>query len=324
MELLSFVFYKPIYYLLYILINLITIIVVRFILTYLFVLYDNVVLFWEYLNWRKKPNNSNFIIYKRFKDYVVEKINFMLKDNNYKKSSGWLALLDDLLSHHLNTIGALIVIGMYISIIYYISIVLYMHGFFFYVKAAFLYRSVFWKDVFRLKSFDEFVSFFGSYLGISPKTLCLLGCFIFFVLFRALRLSYIQYFPKFVTIKYFEEVEIKWADYKYFRILIKNYNKELKFSLYFEKELFEHIKFYGEYLKLIFKSGLIFLDFMIISVKKFYIFVIHFVWHEQLKLLKISCKYWFRNYLIFWKPLFKRVSYFGYYRSNRSKWLWYK
>ena len=63
------------------------------------------------------------------------------------------------------------------------------------------------------------------------------------------------------------------------------------------------------------------LNYVLISFKKIYTFLVYFKNKFYIDSSFIFLRRYFSKYFIIWRPLFKKFSYFGYYRSNRSKWI---
>lgn len=89
----------------------------------------------------------------------------------------------------------------------------------------------------------------------------------------------------------------------------------LKIKYNFNKDIL--IKFYN----LFFKNPSFFLNYIINTFKKIYLFFIHFKYFKEKKMISNFFKKLNNLFFIFWRPLFKKFSYFGFYRSNRSKWI---
>jgi len=54
---------------------------------------------------------------------------------------------------------------------------------------------------------------------------------------------------------------------------------------------------------------------------KFYLYTVFFKHKISMDGKKIFFSRYFNKISVIWRPLFKRTSYFGYYRSNRSRWI---
>lgn len=76
-----------------------------------------------------------------------------------------------------------------------------------------------------------------------------------------------------------------------------------------------------KYFLILVKTPSFFTNVIVNKIRKFFIFTVYF--RHQLTILsyKIIFGWFFRKFFIVWRPLFKKFSYFGYYRSNRSKWI---
>ena len=108
-----------------------------------------------------------------------------------------------------------------------------------------------------------------------------------------------------LNIVYFSFV-IFFLNYFFFKNLNINYNSNLDL-------LFKYLKFFTKHLFNL-------LNLVYVIFKKFYnfIYIKTFVF---LKSLEIFFNFYLKNIFIIWRPLFKKWSYFGYYRINRSKWI---
>ena len=76
-----------------------------------------------------------------------------------------------------------------------------------------------------------------------------------------------------------------------------------------------------KYILFLLKTPNYFLNYFLNNLKKIYVYLVYF----KYKFLKdthfMLIKKYFNRYFLIWRPLFKKFSYFGYYRSNRSKWI---
>ena len=78
--------------------------------------------------------------------------------------------------------------------------------------------------------------------------------------------------------------------------------------------------FYKFYI-LLAKTPNFFLNFFLNNINKIYTFFVYFKYFFFMLTLKILWRGFSSKFLIIWRPLFKKLSYFGYYRANRSKWI---
>lgn len=76
-----------------------------------------------------------------------------------------------------------------------------------------------------------------------------------------------------------------------------------------------------KYFSIVFKMPNVFLNLFLNIFKKIYTFLVYFKYKYIVITYKIISKKYFNTFFILWRPLFKKTSYFGYYRSNRSKWI---
>jgi hypothetical protein len=69
-----------------------------------------------------------------------------------------------------------------------------------------------------------------------------------------------------------------------------------------------------------FNNLLLNLNSIVLEFKKFYLFLINVIFFKSINI--ISCWYkFFSDKVVFWNPLFKKTSYFSYYRSFSSRFL---
>lgn len=76
-----------------------------------------------------------------------------------------------------------------------------------------------------------------------------------------------------------------------------------------------------KFFKLLFTTPSKFITYIFIEIKKFFLYSINFKFYHFIKTNLFFFGDKISNIFIIWRPLFKRWSYFGYYRSNRSKWI---
>jgi hypothetical protein len=60
---------------------------------------------------------------------------------------------------------------------------------------------------------------------------------------------------------------------------------------------------------------------VLIQIKKIYIFMRHFSFAPVINLVKLLFAKFSSTFFLLWKPVFKKWSYYGIFRSYRSKWL---
>ena len=95
------------------------------------------------------------------------------------------------------------------------------------------------------------------------------------------------------------------------------------FNFYFNQSITYNLNFdlVFKYFSLFLKNFSFLLNYFINTFKKIILFLYYFKYRH----IKLSISVYFKKHLssffIFWKPLFKKTSYFGYFRSNRSKWI---
>ena len=95
-------------------------------------------------------------------------------------------------------------------------------------------------------------------------------------------------------------------------------------SFYFvrRKEKFNfNIDILVKYYLFLLKKPSILLNFLKNTFKQIYLFTIHFKYKFTIGTFKIIFRDLLSFFSLSWRPLFKKFSYFGYYRSNRSKWI---
>lgn len=76
-----------------------------------------------------------------------------------------------------------------------------------------------------------------------------------------------------------------------------------------------------KYIILLIKTPNFFFNYILNIFKKIYIYLVHFKYRFFRNTTKLLYKKNMKSHFIWWRPLFKKSSYFGYYRSNRSKWI---
>lgn len=114
------------------------------------------------------------------------------------------------------------------------------------------------------------------------------------------------------------------------QIIFYSYFYELLFLLLFllsflilnRKEKFNFsLDLLFKYYLLFFKTPSFFFNFVLNTLKQIYIFTLLFKYKFLIDTNKIFFNFYFSKLSLLWRPLFKKFSYFGYYRSNRSKWI---
>lgn len=83
---------------------------------------------------------------------------------------------------------------------------------------------------------------------------------------------------------------------------------------------FNHDILYKYYL-FFFKTPNFFFNSVIVNFKKIFTYLIYFRNKAYIDFANIFFKKFSNKFFIIWRPLFKKFSYFGYYRANRSKWI---
>lgn len=97
-------------------------------------------------------------------------------------------------------------------------------------------------------------------------------------------------------------------------IFLKNYTKNNLIKAFF---------LFCIFIKLFCRNFYLFINYVLIKLKKFFVFIIGIFFHKVI----IFIKFYFRKMVynnVLWRPIFKKWSYFGFYASHRSKWLFRK
>ena len=97
----------------------------------------------------------------------------------------------------------------------------------------------------------------------------------------------------------------------------KKINPSFNTTFSFTKKFYVFTKYFflfRNYIKLL-------VNYIIILSKKFFIHIFGFVYNNTFKFLKIYSSFIAPFTVILWKPIFKKWSYFGVFRTYRSKWL---
>ena len=134
--------------------------------------------------------------------------------------------------------------------------------------------------------------------------------FIFVYLYTIMTLLYCPFFDKYVhniydsfywifIILFFINYFISWWR--------ESYNNNLDLIFIFFKNIF----------KFFFKG----LNYLLVEFKKIYNFIIKVKLYSFINNIYSFLHKIYKNMFIVWRPLFKKTSYFGYFRSNKSKWI---
>jgi len=103
--------------------------------------------------------------------------------------------------------------------------------------------------------------------------------------------------------------------YSFFSLFLINY------SVISWKESFNNNKdILYNFFFLIFKSFSIFFTLAYAHLKRFVHFLLHFSFIEFIETLSILFNKFYKNFFLIWRPLFRKWSYFGFFKTNRSKW----
>lgn len=112
------------------------------------------------------------------------------------------------------------------------------------------------------------------------------------------------------------------------QIIFFDYFYEFLFILFFlnfiykRKEKFNfNLDILSKYYLFFFKKPNYLLNYLIIIFKKIYVFIFNFKYNFFISTNKIFFSIFFKKINLTWRPLFKKFSYFGFFRSNRSKWI---
>lgn len=96
----------------------------------------------------------------------------------------------------------------------------------------------------------------------------------------------------------------------------------LNFYFIFKKEKFNfNTDLIIKYYTIFFKTPNFFINFIYNMLKQIYIYFIFFKYKFKFDTLILMSKWLLINLPLTWRPLFKKFSYFGYFRSHRSKWI---
>ena len=92
--------------------------------------------------------------------------------------------------------------------------------------------------------------------------------------------------------------------------------------IFYKKEKFNfNFDILTKYYLFFLKKPNFLLNFLFINIKKIYVFYLKFKYVFFINTNKIFFNIFFKKINLTWRPLFKKFSYFGYFRSNRSKWI---
>ena len=118
--------------------------------------------------------------------------------------------------------------------------------------------------------------------------------------------------------------------------LVSNYFKNNKINTFiksnnftfFTQKLWNNTKVYKNlfllftYMKLFLSKIKLLFNYVHILFKKVFLHYFGFVIKSDTTLFKSCTYHMFKFFFIFWRPLFKKLSYFGLFKSYRSKWFW--
>lgn len=95
----------------------------------------------------------------------------------------------------------------------------------------------------------------------------------------------------------------------------------LNYSVITWKEFFNNNKdVIYNFFSLCFRPFSIFFTLLFAHLKRFFHFLVYFDYKDFFKICSNLFFKFFSNFLMIWRPLFRKWSYFGYFRTNRSKW----
>ena len=122
-----------------------------------------------------------------------------------------------------------------------------------------------------------------------------------FIAYSSILIEQIIFFENFYTVTF-----LLFFVFNFFVI-----NKEEKFN--FNIDLI--VKYYLFFLRV----PNFFLNFIVNTFKQIYVFLIYFKYKFVIDTNFMILKNIYKTFSLIWRPLFKKFSYFGYFRSNRSK-----
>jgi hypothetical protein len=103
--------------------------------------------------------------------------------------------------------------------------------------------------------------------------------------------------------------------YSFFILFLLNY------SVIIWKEFFNNNKdVIYNFFSLCLRPFSIFFTLFFAHLKRFSHFLVHFDYKNFIKITFDLFFKFFSNFFMIWRPLFRKWSYFGYFRTNRSKW----
>lgn len=286
------------------------------------------------VDWRILPENSNFIYYKRIITQGWNKYSEVIKNYNLRTLSGWINFIDNFFGFFLYhiTIFLPLVLFLYKIILPWMIYINFLYEYqddllwlVFYMGWDGKDYTVFadWEFIQSNNVWLGLLTLFIEHYNLYPYSSEIL--FMVFLSIYIFKVANIYVFIEYVNKKYwYKTINTNWNLYTYRKILKRNFCKKSKFTLFFQKSLMQQLYLYANYLVYLIQARTVLLDSLVVFVKKVYMFIIYFACHEKIKLFKISIKFWLGGFFIFWRPLFKRLSYFGYYRTNQTKWFWYK
>lgn len=92
------------------------------------------------------------------------------------------------------------------------------------------------------------------------------------------------------------------------------------FNIYKDEKFNFNVDLLYNFIILFLKIPSYFYNYSVLIMNKIVKFTINFKYFHHINVIKFIYLQ-FSKYFVIWRPLFKKLSYFGYYRSNRSKWI---
>lgn len=114
---------------------------------------------------------------------------------------------------------------------------------------------------------------------------------------------------------------LSFEEYRYIESSIFNFTQPVKQTLTNDTSFFKKIYLVTKYIFLFRNYLKLFINYLLIIVKKFYLHFFSFICKNFFSF----CRNYFSQFSFFisvkWRPIFKKWSYFGLFRSYRSKWI---
>lgn len=101
-------------------------------------------------------------------------------------------------------------------------------------------------------------------------------------------------------------------------VFVLIFNKYLDYDQY---KLKFNIDIIFKFFLLMLKTPSFFFNYLINIFRKIFVFLYYYKYRDILNTFRIYSRKYSYRYFSIWRPLFKKTSYYGYYRSNRSKWI---